>query len=143
MKRFLPLLFIEAFLLNFIWETTQMPLYLSAGMGEREDFSAFLGIHWRVSVLDAVTVAAAYLLVGLIMRNLRWGSSNNKHAWSFFVAGLLVWQIIVEYLAVYIYHRWAYAPAMPLVFGIGISPLIQMVALGPLAVFLARNLGRK
>lgn len=140
MKKFLAALFAQSFLLNFIWEVTQMPLYLSTGMGEREEYLTFLNVHWTVSIFDAATVLAAYILIGAIRRNLRWGLASDERGWAFFVFGLLIWQILTEYLAVYVYHRWAYAPAMPLVFGIGVSPLAQMAVLGPLAIFLIRHL---
>lgn len=139
MKKFFAILFVQAFLLNFVWEVTQMPLYLSTGMGERDNYIRFLSIHWRVSLFDALTIIIAYLLVGLIMQNIRWGITKNKIAWSVFILGLLGWQILVEYLSVYVYHRWAYAASMPLVFGIGISPLFQMIFLGALVILFSRQ----
>ena len=47
---------------------------------------------------------------------------------------------IIEYLSVFYFHRWMYKAAMPTVFGIGVSPLVQLSATGLLAVWLTREL---
>jgi len=52
---------------------------------------------------------------------------------------LPLWQMGVEYYSVYLYRRWAYAEAMPLIFGIGFSPILQMLILPSLAILLSRR----
>ncbi len=42
---FLVNLFGISFLLNFVWEITQMPLYSEMGVGIRTNYAEFLKIH--------------------------------------------------------------------------------------------------
>lgn len=138
MKKFIASLFLFGFLLNFVWEVTQMPLYASTGMGTT-DLVPFIWIHWQVSLGDALTILVAYLITSVIFRNKRWVTEKIIAPWVFFLSGLIVWQISVEYFAVYVWHRWAYSVLMPAVFGIGISPLLQILVLSPTAIFLSRK----
>lgn len=136
MFKFLLNLFFISFLLNFIWEISQMPLYGEMGMGICGNYSEFLKIHWQVSSKDALMVAAAYLAIGFLLRNWEWPKNFNK-GWVLLWLALPIWQGIIEYYSVYLYHRWAYAQAMPLVFGIGLSPILQMLILPSLAILLS------
>lgn len=47
----------------------------------------------------------------------------------------IIYTIISEWLNVAIWHRWAYAPAMPVlpVLGTGVSPLVQWLVVPTLA----------
>ena len=138
MKKFLGVLFLFSFLLNFIWEVTQMPLYLSDQMGTR-NFGAFLVIHWRVSLFDALFVVVAYILTSLIVADKYWIKHKRAVPWVIFFSGLVVWQAGIEYYSVYIYHRWAYSALMPTIFSVGLSPLLQMIALPLIAILFSRK----
>ncbi|MEO7474389.1 MAG: hypothetical protein ABIY46_03555 [Gemmatimonadales bacterium] len=56
----------------------------------------------------------------------------------FLLAGLLITGAL-EWLNVYVWRRWTYAPAMPLVLGIGLTPLLQWLLVPCLTVWLARR----
>jgi len=47
---------------------------------------------------------------------------------------------MIEYRAIFYYHRWLYKKAMPTLFGIGISPMVQLSITGLLAVWLTREI---
>ena len=137
MITFLFYFFLFSFFLNFLWEMTQIPLYLSRALGDYSDIRRAIKIRWRVSIFDAITILVAYSLVSIILQDMYWVYSWNI-GWIIFVGGLLVWQISVEYVSVYTLHRWAYASGMPQIFGIGLSPLLQMMILPVFAILLAR-----
>ena len=137
MLKFLLNLFFISFLLNFVWEISQMPLYGEMGMGIRSNYLEFLKIHWEVSLKDALMVVAVYLAVGFLLRNWQWAKSFNR-GWILLWVVLPFWQVVVEYYSVYLYHRWEYAEAMPLVFGIGLLPILQMLILPTVAILLSR-----
>ena len=139
MIKFLANLFLLSFLLNFIWEISQMGFYSPLGMGSLENYNNFVKIHWLVSLKDALMVVAVYWAIGFILRNWQWSKSFNR-GWIMLLVVLPIWQFVVEYYSVYQYHRWAYAEAMPLVFGIGLLPILQMLILPTLSVFLTRHL---
>ena len=138
MAKFSLHLFFVSFLLNFVWEITQMPLYSEMGLGIRLDYLEFLRIHWQVSLQDALMVVAVYLVIGFLLRNWLWAKSFNR-GWVILLISLPLWQGIIEYYSVYLYHRWAYAESMLLIFGIGLSPLLQMLILPSAAILLSRH----
>lgn len=115
---------------------TQLPLYSEMGLGTR-DYVEALKIHWDVTVKDALMVVAVFLAIGFLLRNWQWVKSFNR-GWVMLWITLPLWQAVVEYYSVYLYHRWAYAEAMPLILGIGLSPILQMLILPSLAILLSR-----
>lgn len=139
--RFSGYLFIVSFLFNFFWEISQMSFYKFEGMGDISNYSKFVEIHWIVSLKDALIVLCLYFIVGILMRNIYWGRKlNNKRLAVLLVLGGL-WAIGIEYNAVIINHRWAYADIMPLLplLNVGLLPVIQMMILPMLSIFLTRN----
>jgi len=138
MAKFLLHLFLMAFLLNFAWEMTQLPLYSEIGLGTR-DYVEALKIHWDVTIKDSLMILAVYLAIGFFMRNWGWPKSFGKE-WLIFLLALPIWQAIIEYYSVYLIGRWAYAEIMPIVLGIGLSPLLQMLFLPSAALLLSRHL---
>ena len=138
MFKFLVNLFFISLPLNFVWEITQMPLYSEMGMGIRSDYLEFLRIHWEVTAKDALMVVVVYLVIGFLLRNWQWAKTFNR-GWIMLWIALPLWQAVVEYYSVYLYHRWAYVESTPLIFGIGLSPLSQMFILPSLAILLSRH----
>ena len=114
-----------------------MPLYGEIGMGLRDNYLEFLKIHWAVSLKDALMVVAVFLAIGFLLRNWQWAKSFN-HGWVMLWVSLPLWQAVVEYYSVYLYSRWTYMEAMPLILGIGLSPILQMLILPSLAILLSR-----
>src|SRR3989338_2418121 len=108
MIKFLFRLFLISFLLNFVWEVTQMPLYGEMGEGIRSDYLEFLKIHWRVSLQDALMIIAAFLAIGFLLKNWQWTRTFNK-GWVILWLALPLWQGVIEYYSVYLNYRWAYA----------------------------------
>lgn len=53
------------------------------------------------------------------------------------------WTIWAEWHAVYITRAWAYGPSMPVTGGLGLSPLLQWLALPPIALTIVRALARR
>ena len=56
------------------------------------------------------------------------------------LAAGLGFTVFSEWYNVYILGAWAYQPAMPLVAGIGLTPLLQWVVVPTLMLFIARRL---
>lgn len=136
MIKFLFNLFFISLLLNFVWEISQMPLFSEMGMGIRSDYLEFLRIHWEVTGKDALMVVVIYIVIGFLLRNWEW-SKNFNRGWMILWITLPFWQAVIEYYSVYLYHRWAYAETMPLIFGIGLSPILQMLILPSIAILLS------
>ncbi len=139
--RFLVHLFIISFLLNFVWEISQMIFFADFGMGSLADYGNFLKIHWIVSLKDAAMIIILYIAVALINRNWHWGRHfTKKRLLSLLFLGA-VWAIGIEYYHVILNHNWAYNNLMPLlpVINVGVLPVLQMLILPAFAVFLSRK----
>lgn len=134
-------IFFISFALNFIWEISQMGLYSETGMGSLANYNQFIKIHWLVSIKDALMVVFVVVAISLITRNYWMERINRMWLW---LLVLPVWQGIIEYHAVHIAQRWAYSDVMPLILGIGLLPLLQMLILPPLAILASNSaFGRK
>jgi hypothetical protein len=132
---------IFAFLLNFVWEFAQVPLY--AGMATAEHWPAIV-VCGSATVGDVVIALVGFWSVAVVTGSRDWiGRPGWRQLAGFVVTGVLVTSVI-EVLATRVIHRWAYAPAMPVVpvIDVGIVPLLQWIVVPPLIVwFVRRQLG--
>lgn len=125
-----------AFLLNFAWEMGQAPFY--RGMST--------AAHWpavRMCTLatagDVAILLVAYGLVAAAVRRPWWLAAPTRGRTAGFLTTGLVVTAALEALNVYALGRWAYGPRMPLLLGIGFTPLLQRVVLPPATLWLARR----
>lgn len=130
-------LFSFAFLLNFLWEALHA-VYLY----QRHDLDAlkYVPMMLYVSSVDGLIVLGLYIFVRVCWRNLFWIKRFGMGpVIAFVVAGLVV-ATVIEVRAVFYFHKWVYKEVMPTVFGIGISPLVQLSVTGLIAVWLTREI---
>lgn len=126
-----------AFLLNFVWEMLQTPLF--ARMPQLP--------HWPMTVIclqatigDVGIAIVAFAVGALTDRRLSWFEAPSKRASaSYLVAGILL-------TAAFELHaictgRWAYSELMPTLpcIGIGAIPLLQWIILPPIVLHLTRR----
>lgn len=124
------------FLLQFAWEMLQVPFYRGmSGMphweGVRTCTIATMG--------DVAIMLGAYAAVAVVTRDRWWLHAPSTRALvSLVVVGEVI-TIVVESLNVYLWGRWAYAPAMPIILGIGLMPLLQWLVLPLVTLWLTRR----
>lgn len=125
-----------SFLLHFAWEMLHSPLY--AGMAAAPHWHAVRSCL-TATVGDTVIALGAYAAVAAVTRDRGWlvRDSPNRVA-GYLGVGLSV-TVVLELINVYVWHRWAYALAMPLVLGVGVSPLMQWMVVPPIALWLTRR----
>lgn len=132
--------FAASFLLHLLWENLQAPLY--------HGYTSF-GQHFWICLRatatgDMAVMLALYLALALAHRDLLWASKRTVYTrpitWLLPVILGLIFAVGMEMWALQT-HRWAYA-AMPMVFGIGLLPILQMIAIPPLALFFSRSVSR-
>ena len=93
-----------------------------------------------VSSVDSLIVIGLYIGIGAMWMNLFWIKIFMKRQLFVFAGiGALI-ATIIEILSLFYYHSWVYKKLMPTVFGIGLSPLVQLSITGLLAVWLTREL---
>jgi len=111
-----------ALVMHLLWEIGQLPLYT---LWQEEE-------AWRIALYvlhcvlgDVMIAILGYLAVALISRWINW---QRQRLWAggsiLFVLGL-GYTVFSEWYNVYRIGSWAYSNAMPLIFGIGITPLLQ------------------
>jgi uncharacterized membrane protein YidH (DUF202 family) len=130
-------IFAFAFLLNYFWESCHA-VFLYA----RHDFNAekYVRMVSYASAVDGFIIIGMYLFVSGLWRDLFWlHRMDRKQQYAAGLTGLVV-AAMIEYSKVFVLKAWSYTPLMPTVFGIGLSPLIQISVTGLLAFWLTRRL---
>lgn len=135
--RYLSVLAIAAFLVNWPWELLVIPAYreVSDWPWVRAAFHCSLA-----TVGDAFVTLAIYGVGALASGQPDWGL---KARWNVFAAASLLGSLaalMLEWRALAT-GRWSYSEVMPIVpgLGVGLWPLLQLPLLVPLAFWLARR----
>jgi hypothetical protein len=121
--------FIVAVVVNYPWELAQAPLY--EGMS---DFSLALWHCFVASLGDGLLILPIFGAGWAALRRSDWFVNPGWSGYLVMFAVGLVIGVVVEWAAVHVMGRWAYAPRMPVIpiFNIGLAPIAQMLALPPL-----------
>jgi hypothetical protein len=125
-----------SFVFNFLWESLHgFSLY----QDHMIDSDQYVRMMVYMSYMDAVTILGIYLFLALMIKDILWLKEIHLQRFIvFFLLGLIV-GAAAEYWAVYVTHQWQYNYRMPVVFGIGLSPLLQLSVTGLSAIlFTAR-----
>jgi hypothetical protein len=133
---------IFALLLNFPWEFLQAPLFKDMASAPHWPAVKTCGL---ATLGDALIALVAFWSVAVVAHGRRWIlRPTPRQITAFVTVGLLI-TVVAERLGTGPLHRWAYAPAMPVMplLGVGLSPILQWLAL-PLALiwFVRRQLSQ-
>ena len=122
-----------ATLLNLLWEIAHLPLYTISRDADGAGM-AFAVFHCTAG--DGLIALASFMFAGMVLRDASWPLS--RPALGAVIAALLavLFTIYSEWRNVYEVKAWGYLPAMPLAFGIGLSPLMQWLVIPPAATLL-------
>jgi hypothetical protein len=125
-----------ALVLHLLWEVAHLRLYLLAEDGNR----------WRVTlymahcVLGDVAIATlTYLLVAMFWRQMNWPRQRMWAGGMMLVALGMGYTAFSEWYNVYQIQSWVYSETMPLIFGIGVTPLLQWLIVPGVMLFLIRR----
>jgi len=127
-----------SFLLHFVWEFLQVPLF--AEMPTMEHWEAVLFCA-RAALVDVLIALFAFWVVALIRADRRWIVAPGKAEILGFIAVGVVITVALEWHATVILDRWQYGDLMPTIpiLGTGLSPLMQWILLQPLVVWIVRR----
>lgn len=127
-----------SFLLNFIWELLQLPLF--AGFDEASYYETVMHCAKATSG-DVVISLIAFTCACLLTRTRNWITLNRIDGIVAFLFTGLVITIVFELLATGPLNRWAYAESMPILpfLGVGVSPVLQWVLLPILQLWFVRR----
>lgn len=129
---------IFAFLLNFIWELWQLPLYARVA-----SFSYWENLKGCTLATfgDVVIALSAFWLVAIAARSRLWILRPSlRQGLGFVFTGVAI-TIVLEALATGPLDRWSYAETMPtlLLVGTGLTPLLQWILLPPIIIFFTQR----
>ncbi len=126
-----------AFLLNFFWEALH-GAFLYEGIGALSS-KAYVPLILYASFVDALLIVVMYGLTALVFKNSSWIQTGKSSPWIFFIFTGIFFALFIEIRAVFFQHRWEYSSLMPTIFGIGLSPLVQLVITGIIAITIVRR----
>ena len=128
-----------AAILHLVWEIAQLPLYTLWDDPDRARVAAYV-LHCLLG--DVLIAVSVYLLTAIVFRDLAWPVRRPWTAGGFMIAAGLGFTIFSEWYNVYVTGAWAYQPAMPLVAGIGLTPLLQWLIVPLLMILILRRMMR-
>ncbi|MBU2052894.1 MAG: hypothetical protein V1788_02935 [Nanoarchaeota archaeon] len=119
MRNRLPYLILIIFALNLIWEFFHYRLYVD-----------LTGIPSTIHLIgaafvDIFLVSTIFLIVSLKDKNLKWMKFPSKKDY-FMVAVVGITLAFIWELTNISLGRWEYKEIMPTIFGVGLSPLVQL-----------------
>lgn len=132
-------IYIFAFLLNFVWEMLQMPLF--ALPPADTPYWPVIKMCAAATVADGFIMLIAFWTASAFARSRYWFvAAERGHVLIFLITGLAITSAI-ELIATEM-GVWQYSPLMPVLFGVGLSPFMQWV-IPPLITlwFTRRQLG--
>jgi hypothetical protein len=127
-----------AFVLNLTWEIAQVRLYTIWAEADG------LSVVWALlhcSGGDVLIALALFALAGIALRRADWPASRPWTGGAIVVIGAMAYTAWSEWYNVNRAGSWAYTASMPLIVGIGLSPLLQWLILPPILVVAYRTLG--
>ncbi len=130
---FFAALAVTAFLLNYCWESLHGLLYNAHPEMAAMDYVPMMLF---MASMDTLGIIALYALTAIAGRTWFWNSGLRNNT-IFFLFGIVA-AYVVEYITLYKLHLWQYGPSMPILFGVGLSPLFQLSLSGLFSIYVAR-----
>ncbi len=126
---------VPSFALNLVWEIGQLPLYTIART-EPLGRIAYAVIHCTIG--DVLIAVFSLLFAALLTRRVDWPLARPWTGGGIAILSGLSYTAYSEWYNVYQSRSWAYSESMPLVFGIGVSPLLQWLVVPVALVAIVR-----
>ncbi|MDP3882421.1 MAG: hypothetical protein Q8Q31_06095 [Nanoarchaeota archaeon] len=133
MKKKLLLLFALLFLLNLFWEVAHSPLY--DWNPQMQDYAPHILAY---SFMDAVYISLLFFILSLRNGNINWLNKPRKSDCIFIAVLGLILSMLIEIKAFYL-DKWSYNSMMPQIFGLGLSPLLQLAITSLIAIWFVKN----
>lgn len=118
--------------LHFAWEWAHAPLY-ALWLDESRSVIAYSIAHCTAG--DAVIAGASYLAGVAYSRTIDWPNAARLRGTTAALLSGVGYTAFSEWLNVYRLGSWAYTDSMPLVAGIGATPLLQWLLVPLVMVF--------
>ena len=127
------------FVLNLPWELVHTPLYADVTGGAW--WILWTRVHCTIG--DVMILLGTFWITAALFRDRRWWAREQRAPLMVFVALGFAYTVYSEWHNTKVAGGWSYAPAMPVIFGIGLSPLLQWLVIPPLTIGLMRRRARR
>lgn len=108
---------------SYIWETLHSPIYTCI---YRQNGQRYCRYIWPATFGDVLFLYLIYIGGGIIWKDWYWFTNLNLWKCVFIAVLGTVLAVFLEWRGVYKQKRWNYSDKMPKIFGIGLSPLVQL-----------------
>lgn len=135
-------LFFFGFVINFVWEMLQMPLF---SYPVNSSLARINLACIQASAGDAAMIVIAFWVVVFLQKDRDWYLHPTVRSIALFLLPGLIITIVFEAMATGPLNRWAYANSMPTLpgLGTGLAPMAQWLLLPPLILFIVRHQVRR
>ena len=121
--------------LNLIWEPIHAVLFYK-GLSEYH-LVQFIALMLYAATVDGILIVMIDGIGAKIFLN-KWKKYGATPLLFTIIAGVLIAAIIEE--KALLLHQWEYTAAMPTVFGIGLSPLLQLATTGAFTFMIMKRM---
>ena len=127
-----------AFILNLAWEIAHVRLYTI--WAEADGWRlAWALLHCTLG--DVAIALVLFALAGIVLWRADWPASRPWTGSAIVAVGAIAYTVWSEWYNVYRAGSWSYTASMPMIFGIGLTPLLQWLVLPPVMVGAFRTIG--
>jgi hypothetical protein len=142
-KTFFPrivIIIVSGFFLNLLWEVLHSLLYDWNKAPLVNDIYVYIPrIVFGASCMDAFWIMIITCLNILLRRGLIWLREPQKRDYiTFFCIGLII-AIFIE-LQAFLFNQWSYNQYMPVIFGIGLTPFLQLGTTACISLFISTKI---
>lgn len=140
MKKILIFYAAISFVLNFIWEMSQVGLYKPHFNGTFD----LIFVHSRATAGDVTVLFFIYAIVGLIFRDAKWVAKNKTTPLLLAAFFGFIFAVVIEKYALST-GRWEYNETMPIIpyIKVGLSPILQLTVIPALVAFITGKYSAK
>ncbi|MEO8804351.1 MAG: hypothetical protein ABI304_12160 [Rudaea sp.] len=125
-----PLWLALALVFNLAWELAQLGFY---DLSALHTSVAYGVVHCTLG--DGIITVVAYLIAVGVTRSRTWPYTRPWVGMAVMLVSTVGYTALSEWRNVYLMHNWVYAASMPLIAGIGASPLLQWIVV-PVAILI-------
>ena len=132
-------IFSTSYLSNLLWEVAHSLLYDWNKFPLKNDIFYYIPKILRAALADAVIICFIFLLICLFEKSFNWIHQPKKKEYLLILILGFITAVFIEIRAKFL-NLWDYNEYMPLVFSVGLTPLIQLSVTGIIALSITNRL---
>lgn len=132
------IIFITSFLLNLLWETSHSLLYNWDALPLKNNVSFFVERILQSTIGDAIIIVIIFFIITVFNKSMDWITTTKWKNYGLVTLLGLSFAILIEVKAK-IFQSWSYNENMPIILGIGVTPLFQLAITAVLTLMIAKE----